>query len=114
MKFPGCRLGVSPFCATSCLKIPTLKKVKMTEEKKMKVEFAPGCFDHFEGTQEELDEMIAEIMRMAESGELAQNSTVMTEEEFNELPDEVKAQLMSFGDDEDDFDIPEEFKRRLQ
>ena len=33
----------------------------MTEEKKMRVEFAPGCFDDFEGTQEELDSMIAEI-----------------------------------------------------
>lgn len=33
----------------------------MTEEKKMKIEFAPGCFDHFEGTQEELDELMGEI-----------------------------------------------------
>lgn len=33
----------------------------MTEEKKMKIEFAPGCFDSFEGTQEELDEMVSEI-----------------------------------------------------
>ncbi len=33
----------------------------MTEEKKMKIEFAPGCFDNFEGTQEELDKMVAEI-----------------------------------------------------
>jgi hypothetical protein len=36
----------------------------MTEEKKMKVEFAPGAFDSFEGTQEELDEMVAEIQTM--------------------------------------------------
>jgi hypothetical protein len=36
----------------------------MTEEKKLKVEFAPGAFDHFEGTQEELDEMMAEITTM--------------------------------------------------
>lgn len=33
----------------------------MTEEKKMKIEFAPGCFDNFEGTQEELDKMVTEI-----------------------------------------------------
>ncbi len=33
----------------------------MTEEKKMKIEFAPGCFDNFEGTQEELDKMVADI-----------------------------------------------------
>ena len=36
----------------------------MTEEKKMKVEFAPGCFDHFDGTQEELDALMAEIQDM--------------------------------------------------
>jgi hypothetical protein len=33
----------------------------MTEEKKIKINFAPGCFDHFEGTQEELDELMGEI-----------------------------------------------------
>ncbi len=33
----------------------------MTEEKKIKIEFAPGCFDNFEGTQEELDAFMAEL-----------------------------------------------------
>jgi hypothetical protein len=42
--------------------------------KKIKIEFAPGAFDNFDGTQEELDELITEITRMAESGELAENS----------------------------------------
>jgi hypothetical protein len=41
-----------------------LKAKTMTEEKKLKVEFAPGAFDSFDGTQEELDEMIAEITTM--------------------------------------------------
>jgi hypothetical protein len=37
----------------------------MTEEKKtMQVEFAPGAFDHFDGTQEELDQMMKEITDM--------------------------------------------------
>lgn len=44
---------------------------------KMKLEFAPGCFDNFEGSQEELDELQAEIMRMFESGELAENARVI-------------------------------------
>jgi hypothetical protein len=39
----------------------------MTEEKK-KITFAPGCFDDFEGTQEELDELIVEITKMFENG----------------------------------------------
>jgi len=38
----------------------------MTEEKKVRVTFAPGAFDQFEGTQEELDEFIAEIKNMFE------------------------------------------------
>ncbi len=42
--------------------------------KKFKIEFAPGAFDRFEGTQEELDEIIAEITRMAESGEMSENA----------------------------------------
>lgn len=29
--------------------------------KPIKVEFAPGCFDNFDGTQEELDGLMAEI-----------------------------------------------------
>ena len=37
----------------------------MTDSKKpMQVEFAPGAFDQFDGTQEELDAMMAEIMDM--------------------------------------------------
>lgn len=48
----------------------------MTDEKKTpEIIFAPGCFDTFEGTQEELNELIAEIQRMAESGELFEQST---------------------------------------
>jgi hypothetical protein len=37
----------------------------MTEEKKpLKIEFAPGAFDQFNGTQEELDQMMKEVMDM--------------------------------------------------
>ena len=45
----------------------------MTEENNnpLKVHFIPGCFDSFEGTQEELDNLIAEINRMANSGDLS-------------------------------------------
>jgi hypothetical protein len=48
----------------------------------LKIEFAPGCFDDFEGTQEELDELIKEITRMAESGELLENSVEVDLSEF--------------------------------
>jgi len=36
---------------------------------KIKVTFAPGCFDKFEGTQEELDAFIKEIQEGFENGE---------------------------------------------
>jgi hypothetical protein len=39
-----------------------------------KIEFAPGCFDNFDGTQEEMDQIIAHITQLAESGQLAQQS----------------------------------------
>lgn len=45
--------------------------------KEIKVEFAPGCFDEFDGTQEELDELVAEIYRMAQSGEILENAQLV-------------------------------------
>ena len=47
---------------------------KDKDQGKMKIEFAPGCFDDFEGTQEELDELVAQLTEMAESGELLEKS----------------------------------------
>ena len=65
--------------------------------KELKVEFAPGAFDYFDGTQEELDEMLAEIQNMfanKTAEEIAEMSRPLTEEDFDELPDEIKQQLM--------------------
>lgn len=47
---------------------------KDIDPKDLKIEFAPGCFDHFDGTQEELDELITEITRIVRSGELMEKS----------------------------------------
>jgi len=84
----------------------------MTEENKpLKIEFAPGCFDNFEGTQEELDELIAEIQRMFASGEIEANATELDidalMEEDPEYAEKVIQALSS-----DTFD--EDFKRNLQ
>ena len=84
----------------------------MTEKKDMKIEFAPGCFDNFEGTQEELDEMIADIKNMFAGKtpeELEAMSKPLSEEDFLELPEDVQVKLMSF--DPDSLDQP---KRNLQ
>lgn len=55
---------------------------------KRKVEFAPGCFDNFEGTQEELDALVEEIQRLAESGELEANSHILDDDAWEELDEE--------------------------
>jgi len=54
-------------------------------DKKIRIEFAPGAFDDFDGTQEELDALMAELERMAESGELAANSVAL--DDWDELDD---------------------------
>ena len=53
----------------------------MTKKKPVKIEFVPGAFDQFEGTQEELDAFIAELQRMAESGELEEHSMSLDDDE---------------------------------
>ena len=55
----------------------------MTEKKE--IIFAPGCFDGFDGTEEELAELLADIHRMVENGTLMENSTRLTLEEEEEL-----------------------------
>ena len=63
-------------------------------EKKMKVEFAPGCFDDFDGTQQELDDLVTEIQRMVNSGEMFENSTPVTEESLADLSEEEQQVLL--------------------
>jgi hypothetical protein len=46
-----------------------LEDLSLDEMKDLKIEFAPGCFDNFEGTQEELDELMASITEMFRTGE---------------------------------------------
>lgn len=70
----------------------------MTEEKKVpKIVFQEGCFDHFDGTQEELDELMKHITDMVENLTpeeiMAQSQPVDLEELFNEEPELAKALL---------------------
>jgi hypothetical protein len=69
---------------------------------KRTIEFAPGCFDSFEGTQEELDEMIAEITKAFENGELDNSSPVDIDalmEEDPEMAEQLLRQLDAIEDD---------------
>jgi hypothetical protein len=74
----------------------------MAEEKKLKIEFAPGCFDGFDGTQEELDEMVAEIQRMFDSGKMETNSReVDIDELIEEDPDVAEKIFKALQQDEE-------------
>ncbi len=60
----------------------------MSDTKKpVKVEFAPGCFDNFEGTQEELDAFMQEIIEMFQDPEKIADS--IREIDLDELDDET-------------------------
>jgi uncharacterized protein YqgV (UPF0045/DUF77 family) len=79
-------------------------ELTVDELKDLKIEFAPGCFDNFEGTQEELDELIAEIHRMFSSGEVHKNTRKL---DLDDLSDEDFEALAKY-------DAQEERGRKLQ
>ena len=85
----------------------------MSENKKpVKVEFAPGAFDNFEGTQQELEELVSEIQNMfanMSSEELAANSRSVSLDDLAELDEETHNQILSALDDLDN----EERTRKL-
>jgi DNA polymerase III epsilon subunit-like protein len=72
----------------------------MTDEKKpMKIEFAPGCFDNFDGTQEELDELMKTIQDMFDSGE-AQLKAIPVEDILDEFTEEELLEIFQQDTDE--------------
>jgi len=76
----------------------------MTDEaKKLKLVFAPGCFDHFDGTQEELDQLIKDIEAAFESGDFLENSVPV-----EDLPEDELQELL------DHFEESDRTDRRLQ
>jgi hypothetical protein len=80
-----------------------MKEVMTKKEKPVKIEFAPGAFDNFDGTQEELDELLVEIQNMflnKTPEEINAMSRPLTDEDLEELPDEVKEQMIRGFDDE--------------
>ena len=59
------------------------------EDKPLKVIFEPSCFDNFNGTQEELDDLVKYIQEMLNDPEFLENldaySEPLTDEEIQEL-----------------------------
>ena len=52
---------------------------------KLKVVFQEGCFDDFDGTPDELAEMIAELHRMAADGTIMDDATPLDDDQIEEL-----------------------------
>ena len=72
----------------------------MTDEKKpLKIEFAPGCFDDFDGTQEELDELIAQITEIFTNNTPEEIEAMSQPVEFDELETEIQTQLINATSD---------------
>jgi hypothetical protein len=53
--------------------------------KKIEIVFAEGCFDSFDGTQEELDEMIAHLRELIDTGKLEEEAVRLSPEEEIEI-----------------------------
>ena len=63
----------------------------MTE--KLKIVFAEGCFDGFDGTEEELAEMLADLHQMVEDGTLMDNATPLRPEEEEEFVEMMQMRI---------------------
>ena len=51
----------------------------------MKIVFMEGCFDDFEGTQDELNELIADLNKQLQDGSLLLNAEPLSEEDEQAL-----------------------------
>lgn len=72
----------------------TFEELTPEDCKDLKIEFAPGCFDEFDGTQEELDEFIAEITAMIRNGDVLDNSKAVDFDTMMEEEPEVAEKLI--------------------
>lgn len=55
------------------------------EYKPLKITFAPGCFDNFEGTQEELDALVKEINNLTLEDLRSQSIEISDEFDYEEI-----------------------------
>jgi hypothetical protein len=96
------------------LKLAATGKLTNKDGEPLKVEFAPGCFDHLDvDSQEELDAIMAELTDMfatMSKEELEANSRQLTEEDIEAMDPEERAILMQAFEDHNTTDR----KNRLQ
>ena len=65
----------------------------MTE--KLKLVFGNGAFDGFEGTQEELDEIVADIEKMFADGTFMDNAQLLDPEEETKFVEAMEKMISS-------------------
>ena len=83
-------------------------------DKDFKIEFAPGCFDEFEGSQEELDQLVKDILDIVSEGSMVDNPNVLTVEDLDDLPDDLREFILRDLDMIEDIDsCVEDRKRKL-
>lgn len=96
------------------LKLSATAKVTPVPGEPMKIEFAPGCFDHLDvDSQEELDAIMAEIQDMLANitpEELEAMSTPVTDDTLAEMDPEERDALLRALEQSDS----NERKNRLQ
>jgi len=86
----------------------------MTDKKTPEIVFAPGCFDNFDGTQEELDQLMKTIQEMFDSGE-AELNAIPLEDMLEEFSDEELEQIAEqLGIDPDEYMIDEDDVEDIQ
>lgn len=65
----------------------TIEELTPEDFPKIKVQFAPGAFDEFDGSQEELDELMKQIQEMIADGSLFEKSKSVDIDELLESDD---------------------------
>ncbi len=81
-------------------------------DREIKIVFQPGCFDNFDGSQEELDSLVKQIQDMIGDGSLFENSKILTEDDLDDLPPEVLASIARDLEIIEDIDSVEEKRNR--
>ncbi len=55
------------------------------KDKPLTLKFAPGCFDDWDGTPEELQELITQIRQLVDDGSILEHSHPVPDEETEEI-----------------------------
>ncbi len=81
-------------------------------DREIKVVFQPGCFDNFDGSQEELDSLVKQIQDMIGDGSLFENSKELTEEDLDDLPEDLRESILRDLEMIEDLDSVEQTRKR--